>query len=102
MRVGMEASQVREGPELQGLAPPPWVPLPALACLQENSLPWRRSDGGQRGCCCGNAQTASLSLILGSGVTITQCVDKEVQSVALLQGKRCAGPGPALPTPESK
>ena len=30
---------------------------------------------------------------------MTQCVDKEIQSVAFLQGKRCAGPGPALPTP---
>lgn len=36
------------------------------------------------------------------GWTITQSVDKEIQSGAFLQGKRCAGPGPGLPTPVSE
>lgn len=74
MRVGREASQVREGPELQGAAPPPSgaSPSPRLPAGEQLS-PAGAPTGSRVGAAAAMPRQPNLSLIRRRGDNNTVC-----------------------------
>lgn len=69
---------------------------PRLCCAGGGTAPSGRRSGWRS---CGGASAPTSLRSRLRGLTMTQCADEEIQTVASLQGKRCTGPGPALPAP---